>query len=132
MPLDPDNVKPEEWEAARRLSDTVGQLIADRGRDACVGRWVAWRLDGSRVDQTLYDTRNDAMRHQLWENLSGYIRIPPDGVTPKQAWVHIVYMRQFYENGGRFSDEMPRTPMLSEELGYLSPRLGRMLRPGLN
>lgn len=125
-----DSIRPEEWDAAKRASDAVGLHLIGKGKDA-IGRYLAIRLSDGGSDNVLYDTRGDAMRHQLHENYCAYLRIPPTGTTPKKAFVFLAYMRQFYDNGGRFTDESPRLPMMSEELAYLSPRLGRLTRPGI-
>lgn len=122
-------VTPEEWTVARRACEQVNIHLLAQGTEAH-GRYVAIRLSDGGSDGTLYDTRNDAIRHQLHENLCAYYRVTIGGASPKAMWVFMVYMRQLYDNGVRFSQEAPRVPLLSERLAIISPRIGRAIRPG--
>lgn len=129
MPIDFTQVTPEEWDVARRAADQVNVHVLAHGRDAH-GKYVAIRLSDGGSDGTLYDTRYDAVRHQLHSTLCAYARVTLDGTTPKKMWVFMVYMRQIYDNGGRLHEEDPRIPLLSERAGVISPRIARALRPG--
>lgn len=129
MPIQWSDVTSEEWDVARRAADQVNVHVLAQGT-AVHGRYVAIRLSDGGSDGNLYDTRVEAIRHQMRPDSCAYSRIAVGGTTPKQMWIFIVYMRQVYENGGRFSQEAPRLPTLSEELGLVVPRLGRALRPG--
>jgi len=71
-------------DSARRLADTVSlHLTATNGEAA--GSWIAARLTDGGTDGILYDTRRDAIAHQLHESLCGYVLIPPSGMGPREA-----------------------------------------------
>lgn len=90
-------------DAAHRMSDTVTTHLLGQGQ-AAVGRWLAFRLSDGVGDSTLYDTRADAIRHQLHEQQCVYVVITPDGMTPHSAEVMLRFARQAYDNGMRLTD----------------------------
>jgi hypothetical protein len=73
----------------RRLSDAVTLAVSLGG----VGRWVAARLSDGGTDGNIYDTRADAVRHQLHEDQCCYVMIPPTGMPPAEATQYIVFNR---------------------------------------
>lgn len=108
-------------EEGRRASDVVnGHLAAD---PSCWGRWVALRLSDGGSDGTVYDTRSDALRHQLHESLCAYVRIPPDGMPPADASRLLLVWRMFVDGGFRLTDpddrREPIMPMTNEDLNEL-------------
>lgn len=88
-------------DAARRLSDAVNLHVAVGGN---TGRWLAARLSDGGTDGTLYDTRRDAIEHQLHESLCCYVKIPVDGMPPRAAEAFLRIHRQAYDAGLRFTD----------------------------
>lgn len=90
-------------DAARRCSDAVNSQITFRGEGA-FGRWVAVRLSDGGSDGILYDTKADAVRHQLHETLCAYICITPGGMTPSDALSYLRTNRKLYDAGMRLSD----------------------------
>lgn len=110
-------------DAARRCSDAVNLALI--GQAGAAGRWIAVRLSDGGSDGVLYDQKSDAVRHQLHESLCAYIKIPPDGMTPRLAEVFLKFNRQLYDAGMRMQDpaahaETPLTAL------YLPP--GRRTR----
>lgn len=90
-------------DAAKRCSETVNMhLIADPER--AVNSWVAIRLSDGSSDNTLYDTKQAAVNHQIHETQCAYIMIPPTGMTLKQAENFLKLNRQLYAAGMRLSD----------------------------
>ncbi len=90
-------------DAARRASDVVTtHMLADR--EHAVGKWLAIRLSDGSSDGVLYDWRADAVRHQLHETLCAYLKIPPDGLTPRSAEIFLKFNRSLYDAGMRMTD----------------------------
>jgi hypothetical protein len=71
---------------------------------------MADRLNLMDSDGVLYDTRQDAIDHQLHENLCAYffMRTALGGVNLRDCQLFLNIHRQVYDAGGRFSE--PRTP----------------------
>lgn len=76
-------------DAAKRCSDTVNlhitAAIAQGDIDVAMGKWIAIKLEDGSSDNTLYDTKDDAIKYQSNPKLCCYIKIPPDGMTLKHA-----------------------------------------------
>lgn len=108
---------PEYSDAARRCSDVINAVITFNGIDA-VGRWVAVRLIDGSSDSVLYDTKADAVAHQLHETLCAYVCITPDGMSPASAETYLTWNRRLYDAGMRLSDpeHVVRAPLRRESL----------------
>lgn len=89
--------------AAYRASDAVNLHLVGAGFDA-VRRWVAVRLDDGASDGTLYDTKRDAVRHQLHEQLCAYVQITPSAMSPCAAESLLGTHRKLYDAGWRLVD----------------------------
>ena len=86
-------------EAATRFKDAVDLHLSALEWDA-VGRWVAPRLDDGTTDNTLSDTREDAVRGQgAAANDHWYWQIAPDGVTAGEAEYGVRWARQCHAAG---------------------------------
>lgn len=97
-------------EAGRRCSDVVRQAIAD----GHAGRWAAIRLSDGGSDGVAYDTRGDAVRHQLHESQCAYVKIPRDDMGPGEATRFLEIHREVYDKGMRFIDpEDPDRELIS-------------------
>jgi len=96
----PDSVYSD---AARHASEAVNLhvLVDPHG---CIGKWVAVRLSDGKSDGNLYDTKAEAVDHQLHEQFCAYVCIPPGGMPPKDAEVYLRAMRQLADNGYRLAD----------------------------
>lgn len=97
-------------DAGRRCADAVNLALSLGG----VNKWVAARLSDGGTDGVVYDTKADAIRHQLHEFQCAYIRIPPDGMTSDHATRFLAVNRKLYDKGMRIADPnhepiMPRT-----------------------
>lgn len=81
-----------DLDAGKRASEAVNlHLLADPGN---VGRWVAIRLSNGETDGTAYDTWRAAVGHQHDEHWCCYLKITPDGITPRNAATFIVINRK--------------------------------------
>jgi hypothetical protein len=116
-------------------TDNPDLIAADIGKRAAeainlhvhggnVGKWVALRLIDGGSDGIPYDSRAEAIKHQLHEQLCCYIRVTPDGINPTDAYRFIAINRGLYDAGFRLSDpDMPGEPIypdtLEEALPYL-------------
>jgi len=95
-------------DAAKRCADIV-TLAATFGK---VGSWAAIKLADGGYDGVFYDTRADAVRHQLHEQLCAYVKIPPGGMTPREAEIFLRYHREVYDAGFRLPDPEFAMPMM--------------------
>lgn len=112
---------------ARRAADAVNLHIAALGHEA-YGKWVAIRLSDGGSDGTLYDTRPDAIRHQLHEQLCAYFCIPPFGnlLSPPEAEAFLTYTRSLYDAGYRIPDPTAPAPIVPL-INVAAPRRGSRL-----
>lgn len=90
-------------DAARRISDTVTQAIADRQG----GRWMAFALEDGRGNGTVYDTKADAIHaHRNAARKYCYLCVPLDLLPPRAAEVFLKVHRQLAKLGQHPDDEM--------------------------
>lgn len=82
-------------DAARRCSDIINLHVVTGNW----GRWCAIRLSDGGSDGFTYDTKADAVRHQLHEKQCCYVYIPPDGMSPKSAEIFMSINRKLYDAG---------------------------------
>lgn len=107
----------------KRLSDAVMVAIAAGGR----GRWIAARLSDGGTDGNVYDTRQDAIRHQLHEEQCCYVLIPPAGqMPPHEATGYLRFNRSRVAAGMRMVDPEAAAPMPIIQ-GAADQFLGRFL-----
>jgi hypothetical protein len=77
-----------------------------------VGKWVALRLEDGSSDGIPYDTRREAIEHQLHEQLCCYVKVPLDGMPANDALRFILINRALYAQGYRLADpDMPGEPI---------------------
>lgn len=92
----------------RRISDTVHLHVIG----GSVGKWLAFRLADGTSDGIPYDSRAEAIRHQLHEQLCCYMIVHPDGITPYDAVRFLLVNRALYNAGYRLADpDMPGEPI---------------------
>lgn len=99
-------------DAAKRVSDAVNLSVFAGG----VGKWMAFGLSDGRTDHVHYDSRYDAVSHQLSAAYYLYLQVMPGGIEPRQAQALLSYWRQLHDAGGRFHDPgfaMPLMPLTS-------------------
>lgn len=96
-------VEPTTADEAKRCAAAVNIHLNVAGVDA-IGKWCAIRLSDGGSDMTLYDTKADAVRHQLDEFFCAYVCIPPGGMSEGDAVSWLRTMRQMREAGVRLAD----------------------------
>jgi hypothetical protein len=105
---------PKCGDAARRLADEI-TLHAIAGS---AGKWAAIRLRDGGSDHVAYDSRSDAVIHQLSPEYCTFALIPPGGMTIREADVLLDFWRQVYDAGFRAvdpRDDIPSMPLRPEE-----------------
>jgi len=108
--------------AAWRFSEAATQGLVD-GK---VGRWIAARLSDGSTDGVYYDSRADAVRHQVHESLCCYVIVTPVGMTPKQAESVLKFYRWAYDNGHRILDPEQPDYILPTTNEDMASQLGRL------
>ena len=98
-------------DAAKACANTVTMHALAGG----AGRFVAIRLADGGSDNVLYDTRQDAINHQLHETQCAYICIPPCGMTTKDAAEYLTLNRNLYDAGWHMCDPQMITPVRKED-----------------
>lgn len=110
-----------EWgghsDAALRIADTFAlHRLADLYGN--IGQWMACALEDGTSDNTLYDSKASAIRHQHHnENYYTFIQIVPAQMTACEAEVMIKIARMIYAKGGRMSDGYSRHDLI-KRLGW--------------
>lgn len=107
-------------ERGRRLHEHVLMAQALGGR----GRWIAARLSDGSTDGHIYDTKADAVRHQLHETQCAYLVVPqgPMPVAEATAWLEL--HENMYRAGYRLQDP-DLSPMMTSEHQQFLNRSGR-------
>lgn len=97
---------PEEYNAAKRLSDIVNGYAVAYPTDMLFNSWLAVRLSTGDTDGVMYDDRRAAVRHQSDEKLCAYLslRFAVTGMTVKDAFLFLAYHRAAYDAGFRLPD----------------------------
>jgi hypothetical protein len=79
------------------------------------GKWAAIRLSDGGSDNVVYDSREDAINHQLHEELCCYVFIPFTGMTPKEAEAFMELNRALYDAGWHMTDPALINPVRAED-----------------
>lgn len=109
MPSDYSNLllaTSEEFDSAKRLSDIVNNLAIAYPPGEIINCWIAVRLSDGGTDGVLYDTRRDAVRHQIDEKQCAYLSLfhAPGGMDTRAAHDFLKYHRDAYRAGFRLPD----------------------------
>ncbi|SRR5260221_2489235 len=94
-------------DSAKRSYDIVRSYATFVDKDELRGKWVALRLADGSSDGTLYDSKRDAVRHQLDEQICAYFsyRNSINGFqNVKDAAVWLEFHRMAYDSGFRLID----------------------------
>jgi hypothetical protein len=104
------DLEPRCGDAARKMAWEVTLMTMAGG----AGRWAAFRLADGGTDRVIYDSRSDAVSHQLSPEYCTFVLIPPDGMTTGQADRVLDYWRQLHDAGFRDNDprdDIPSMPL---------------------
>lgn len=85
---------------AKRAFEIMTLHWIGRG-EGCWGKWVAFRLSDGGSDNVLYDTRDQAIDHQLHPTQCCYLVIPPTGFTLSEIREFLSLSRTLYDKGAR-------------------------------
>lgn len=104
-------------DAAKKIADTFNlHRVADPYGN--VGCWFAAALQDGSTDGNLYDSKQDAIRHQKnKENYYTFIQIVPATMTECEAEIMLKVARMIYDKGGRISDGFTRHELI-KRLGW--------------
>jgi hypothetical protein len=107
----------EELNAAKRLSGIINSLVIIYPIDQLIHSWIAVRLSDGGYDGTLYDTRQDAVRHQPHEQQCAYLNLAPvmGGMEVQAAYAILKFHRDAYDAGMTFID--PEHPTGGMDIG---------------
>lgn len=87
-----------EWEdKGRRCSDLIRQHLLNDPETARQS-WVAIRLSDGGSDGVLYPTKQTAVVFQIHETQCAYLRVLPNGISPREATSFLYHTAQLYEN----------------------------------
>jgi hypothetical protein len=87
-------------DAAKACSEAV-TLAALAGN---IGKFLAIKLYNGKSDGHVYDSKKEAVRFQLHEQLCCYVMVPPGGMTPAEAEIYLDFNRRAYDAGFRLAD----------------------------
>src|SRR5713101_1820363 len=104
-------VTPELVDAGKRASDIVNLHLAFTKWDELKNKWIAFRLSDGGSDGVLYDTKQDAVKHQLHEMACAYVcyRGLAGGSTATEMGIFLQFSRDAYDAGFRLPDPDSRT-----------------------
>jgi len=93
-------------DAAKRIHETINVMHIARTWDELKRGWMAFRLADGTTDNVLYESRADAIKHQLHEQTCLYIamRTTLGGVPLRDCQILIDVHRHIYDAGGRLAD----------------------------
>lgn len=99
-------------DAAKRMSDQINLLLTFQPVWEIRTKWLAIRLYDGSYDGALYDTRLEAIEHQLDESLCAYVCMGTmlNGAKPLDCAIFLEFHRQAYDSGMRLHE--PEAPQL--------------------
>lgn len=101
------DVTVEELDKGKRASDIINAIITSHDWDDIKDRFIAIRLSDGGSDSNIYDTKLDAVQHQIYEQQCCYIAfrsLGMGGVTPKECAIFIKFNADAYAKGMRLVD----------------------------
>lgn len=101
------NVDPDLVDAGKRAHDKIMLNWIMKDWDAIKNKWVAVRLSDGQCDANYYDTKLDAVKHQLHEEACAYLclrNIGPGGTDPAEIAIVLQFQRDAYAAGYRMPD----------------------------
>lgn len=92
----------------RRLAEHVRAARSIGGE----GRWIAARLSDGATDGTVYDTKSEAVAHQVHETQCAYLVVPPAAMPEAEATAYLELHERMYASGYRLQDP-DTTPIMT-------------------
>jgi hypothetical protein len=112
-------------DAAKRMSGIINGYVAFVPLWDLRTKWVAIRLLDGGSDGVLYDSRDDAINHQLDERLCAYVCMGGmlNGANPLDCAIFLEVHRQAYDSGMQFHEpEAPQLIMPTMEYDWITGR----------
>ena len=105
-PIPEGQFNPFITDEAKRISDIVNAYLVFTPHDELMTKWIAIKLADGSTDGTLYDSRRDAIRHQLSPEYCAYLsfRNIPNGITPSESGRYLAWARGVAKAGGIMPD----------------------------
>jgi hypothetical protein len=99
-------------DAGKRMADIINGLLAFHNAFEIRNKWMAFNLATGESDGTLYDSRLDAITHQLDERFYCYFAFKSctGGVKALDCQIYLEVQRQAYDSGMRLYE--PEAPQL--------------------
>lgn len=104
----------------RRLAEHVRAARSIGGE----GRWIAARLSDGATDGTVYDSKADAVAHQVHETQCAYLVVPPAAMPEAEATAYLELHERMYASGYRLQDPETTPIMTRADMPTLN-RAGR-------
>jgi hypothetical protein len=99
-------------DAAKRMADIINGLVSFTPVWDLRTKWIAVRLSDGGTDGVLYDSRDDAIRHQIDERFCAYVCMASmvQGAKPLDCAIYLEFHRQAYDANMRLHE--PEAPQL--------------------
>jgi hypothetical protein len=111
--------------AAKRCADIVNAaVIIENAAGNYNERWLAIRLADGGSDGVTYDTRANAVRHQISPEYCAFILAPPNGMEPREAEIFLNFHRKAHDAGFRVTDPALISPITNEGMASQLNRFG--------
>src|SRR5258708_2884846 len=112
-------------DAAKRMSDIINGLVTFTPLWELRSKWIAVRLNDGGYDGNLYDSREDAIRHQRDERFCSYVAMQSmiQGAKPLDCAIYLEVHRQAYDADMRLHE--PQAPQLIMPTGVYDSMTGR-------
>lgn len=94
-------------DAGKRASDIVNLHLTFGLWEELQRKWLAFKLADGSSDGVLYDSKQDAVRHQIDERLCAYVafrNLGAGGSTPRDMSIFLQFSRDAYDAGFRLPD----------------------------
>jgi hypothetical protein len=112
-------------DAAKRMCDIINSLVTFVPLWELRHKWLAIRLNDGGYDGVMYDSREDAIFHQLDERFCAYVCMQSmiTGAKPLDCAIYLEVHRQAYDGGMRLHEpEAPQLIMPTREYDWITGR----------
>lgn len=101
-------------DAAKRFSDGVNGILSFHKIIEISRQWLVIGLQDGSVDSSLFDSREDAIRHQSDESRYFYMPVGnfAQGLSLQDAEIILMFQRDAYDAGLRVTDAQSPDPIL--------------------
>lgn len=126
-----------DMECGKRMSDAINMYRTNMPWEFVSDKWMAFRLSDGTSDGVLYDSKRDAVRHQVHEMLCCYIAFVNlmGGANAYGCAVMLNFTRDAYDAGFRLPDPddvhggrdvAPTAGQMDAAMGIIRPHLGSL------